>query len=81
MKTSSFLTGVPFRCVNVIHTTVVGRVPPDLAGVPFDDPRFSQRLTQFLVDFANRYHDRLGARRLGRDGMSDAWDADDGRIG
>jgi hypothetical protein len=53
--------------VNVIHTTVLGRVPPDLVGVSFAAPRFLERLTQFLVDFADRYQDRLHYLSVGNE--------------
>lgn len=53
--------------VNVIHTSVLGRVPPDLVGVAIGDSRFSERLTQFLVAFANRYKGRLHYLSVGNE--------------
>jgi len=53
--------------VNVIHTTILGRVPPDLVGITFDDPRFSARLTQFLTAFADRYKGRLNYLSVGNE--------------
>ena len=53
--------------INVIHTTVLGRVPPDLVGVTFDDPRFSARLTQFLTAFADRYEGKLHYLSVGNE--------------
>jgi len=53
--------------VNVIHTSVIGRVPPDLEGVPFDDPAFATRLSQFLATFADRYAGRLNYLSIGNE--------------
>jgi hypothetical protein len=53
--------------VNLIHTTVMGRVPPDLVGAPFDDPQFSERLVQFLMAFADRYEGRLHYLSVGNE--------------
>jgi len=53
--------------INVIHTTVLGRVPPDLVGITFDDPRFSSRLTQFLTAFADRYDGKLHYLSIGNE--------------
>jgi len=53
--------------VNLIHTTVIGRVPPDLVGAAFDDPRFSERLVQFLVAFADRYEGHLHYLSVGNE--------------
>lgn len=53
--------------VNVIHTTVIGRVPPDLAGASFDDPRFTARLTDFLTALADRYAGRIQYLSIGNE--------------
>jgi hypothetical protein len=53
--------------VNVIHTTLVGRVPPDLDGTSFEDPQFSERLTQFLAALADRYKGRLHYLSVGNE--------------
>ncbi|NOY99846.1 MAG: hypothetical protein GXP40_11725 [Chloroflexi bacterium] len=53
--------------VNVIHTTVRGRIPSDLAGLPFDDPRFVERLDAFLAAFAGRYAGRIHYLSIGNE--------------
>jgi len=45
--------------VEVIHTTTRGQLPADLVGLPFDDPRFVERLSAFLATFADRYSGRV----------------------
>lgn len=53
--------------VNVIHTTVRGRVPPDLTSVAFDDSRFADRLAAFLTALADRYADRVHYLSIGNE--------------
>ncbi len=53
--------------VSIIHTTVRGRIPSDLIGLPFNDPVFVQRLSGFLSAFANRYAGRLHYLSIGNE--------------
>ncbi|MBI9042853.1 MAG: hypothetical protein JEZ06_00115 [Anaerolineaceae bacterium] len=53
--------------INVIHTTVLGRVPPDLIGLTFDDPQMTERLTQFLVAFSDRYAGKFSYLSIGNE--------------
>jgi hypothetical protein len=41
--------------INVIHTTVRGGIPEDIARLPFDDPKFIQRFTTFILVLLDRY--------------------------
>jgi hypothetical protein len=53
--------------VSVIHTTVRGRIPPDLIGLSFDEPVFVQRLSDFLSAFAERYAGQLHYLSIGNE--------------
>lgn len=53
--------------VNVIHTTVRGRIPDDLAGLAFNDPVFAKRLSSFFAAFAERYAGRLDYLSVGNE--------------
>lgn len=50
-----------------IHTTVRGETPPDLAGLPFDNPRFIRRFTDFILAFLDRYPDQVRYLSLGNE--------------
>ena len=52
---------------SIIHTTVRGRIPEDLIGLPFDDPIFVQRLSKFLSTFAERYAERVHYLAIGNE--------------
>ena len=41
--------------VNVIHTTVRGGIPEDISELPFDDPEFIRRFTDFIMALLDRY--------------------------
>jgi hypothetical protein len=41
--------------VNLIHTAVRGPIPADLADLPFDDPVFIERFTDFILATLERY--------------------------
>ncbi|MBN1305593.1 MAG: hypothetical protein JXA13_14235 [Anaerolineales bacterium] len=53
--------------INLIHTTVRGRVPPDLEERAFDDPVLAGRLEKFLVAFSDRYADRIHYLAVGNE--------------
>ena len=53
--------------VSIIHTSVRGRIPEDLIGLPFDDPVFAERLSSFLSAFAKRYAGRLHYLAVGNE--------------
>ncbi|RME85068.1 MAG: hypothetical protein D6775_03820 [Caldilineae bacterium] len=53
--------------VNVIHTSVRGRVPPDLENATFADERFKQRLAAFAAALARRYAGRLHYLAIGNE--------------
>ncbi|RME90042.1 MAG: hypothetical protein D6770_03290 [Anaerolineae bacterium] len=53
--------------VNVIHTSVRGRVPADLEGLPFDDPRLASRLADFLAALAARYSGQIDYLAIGNE--------------
>ena len=57
-----FLLGYPIQegfevslVIPVIHTAVRGSIPDDLEDLPFDDPEFIQRFTDFVLDVVDRY--------------------------
>jgi len=57
-----FLIGYPIEegfevslVIPVIHTTVRGSMPDDLEDLPFDDPEFIQRFTDFVLEVVDRY--------------------------
>jgi hypothetical protein len=65
---ANYLEGLQVSLVvNVIHTTVIGRVPPDLAGTTFEDGQFSERLAKFLAALADRYEERLNYLSVGNE--------------
>ena len=41
--------------VNLIHTSLRGPMPEDLAGKDFDDPEFIERFTEFILEVLDRY--------------------------
>lgn len=45
--------------IKIIHTTTRGKMPSDVAHLPFDDPHFVARLSNFLVSFVDRYADQV----------------------
>ena len=52
---------------SVIYTTVRGRIPDDLSGLPFDNPFFVQRLSAFLSAFAEHYAGHLHYLAIGNE--------------
>ncbi len=53
--------------VSVIHTTVRGHIPSDLAGLSFDAPRFAGRLSDFLSALAARYAGQIRYLSIGNE--------------
>lgn len=45
--------------IKIIHTTTRGKMPSDVADLPFDDPHYVVRLSNFLVAFMDRYADQV----------------------
>jgi hypothetical protein len=52
---------------DIIHTTVRGDTPPDLEGLPFDDPKFIQRFTEFTLAFLDRYPGQVQYLSIGNE--------------
>ena len=53
--------------IEYIHTSVPGGVPPDLEGMTFRDPGYSERATEFALAVADRYGDQLDYLALGNE--------------
>lgn len=53
--------------VDFIHTSVPGKVPADLEGVPFDDPRYIERAAAFSVALAEHFAGQLDYLMLGNE--------------
>jgi hypothetical protein len=53
--------------IKIIHTSVRGNLPSDVADLDFDDPHFKKRLGDFLVIFADRYAGRLDYLAIGNE--------------
>lgn len=53
--------------IKIIHTSVRGNLPPDVADLDFDDAQFKKRLADFLVIFADRYAGRLDYLAIGNE--------------
>ncbi|MGD9091760.1 MAG: beta-galactosidase [Anaerolineales bacterium] len=52
---------------DIIHTTVRGETPPDLDGLPFDDPRLIQRFTECILAFLDRYPGQVHYLSIGNE--------------
>jgi hypothetical protein len=52
---------------DLIHTTVRGDTPYDLANLPFDNPLFIQRFTDFILAFLDRYPDQVHYLSIGNE--------------
>jgi hypothetical protein len=77
---ANYLEGFEMSIVlKTIHTTVRGSIPADVRELPFDDPRFIDRLTAFAVAFADRYAGRVHYLWIGNE-VNDYFAAHRGEI-
>ncbi len=53
--------------IDFIHTSVPGKVPADLEGLAFDDPRYIERASAFSVAVAEHFGDSLDYLMLGNE--------------
>lgn len=53
--------------IEYIHTSVRGPTPEDIADLPFDDPTYVERASDFAVAVAERYGDQIDYLALGNE--------------
>ncbi len=52
---------------NIIHTSVVGKLPEDITFKKFDDPELVRRFTDFVLKYIDRYRDIISYVEIGNE--------------